>query len=268
MTTMSGLEEKLDMSRVFQLAIETGKRRFGRLAALWGLTVFAMVLLFGALALLAGGSVLAEIIAGKAPSFSTFQRIIPIFGFGIIAAVIVGALVQAASFNTTISDIAGRTTTLEEDLKVGLGKWIPLILVSILYTLAFAFGFVLFVVPGIMIALAFSQVLAVVIAEKGGFMSAFTRSRFLTRNNRWRLFGLWAVVWVAYMVLSGILTGLTGGFSPRAGEGAGALVSIGLSLVESLFASAAGYCLQAAIYAELRRIKDGVGAADLGAVFD
>lgn len=268
MTLTDTSTEKLDMSRVFQLAIETGKRRFGRLAALWGLTIFALILLFGALALLAGGSFLAEIIAGKSPSFSTFQRILPIFGFGIFAAVVVSALIQAASFNTTLSDIAGRTTTLEEDLKVGLRKWIPLILVSILYTLAFGFGLVLFIVPGIMIALAFSQVMAVVIAEKGSFMDAFTRSRFLTRNNRWRLFGLWTVVWVAYMVLSGILTGLTGGFGPRAGEGAGGLASVGLSIFESLFASAAGYCLQAAIYAELRRIKDGVGAADLGAIFD
>lgn len=268
MTAMSGSEEKLDMGRVFQLALETGKRRIGRLAALWGLAIFGMILLFGALALLAGGSVLAEVIAGGTPSSSTFLRLLPIIGFGVLAAIVVNALIQAASFNTALSDIAGRTTTLDEDLKVGLSKWAPLVLVSILNFLAVVFGLIFFIVPGIMIALAFSQVFAVVIAEKGGFMDAFGRSRFLTRNNRWRLVGLWTLVWVAYLFLSGILTALTGGFSPRADSFVAALTAFALNIIQSFFASVAGYCLHTAIYAELRRIKDGVGAADLGAIFD
>jgi hypothetical protein len=260
--------EKLDIGRVFQLAIEIGKRRFVRLAALWGIAI-AGVIAFGVLlVLVAGGTVLTDIIAGGRPSLGTLQKIWPIFGFGVIVIAIFSAVVQAASFSVAIGDLAGRTTTLEEDLKLGLRKFGPLLAVSILFSIAVFFGFMLLVVPGIMIALAFSQALPATVSEKIGIMQAFDRSRFLTRNNRWRLLGLWAVVGLAYIVLSIVLGALTGGLAMRESGAAAGIGVFASNIIESLVASIAGYCLQAAAYAELRRIKDGAGAADLGEVFD
>lgn len=268
MSVTDASSEKLDIGRVIQLAIDTGRRRFVRLAALWGITMGGVILLVVVFAIAAGGSVLPAIMSGQTPSFDMFRNVWPIIGLGVLVGVVFGSLVQAASLSAAISDMSGRSTTLEEDLRLGLRKAAPLIAVSLLFGFAFSFGLVLFIVPGIMIALALSQALPAVVCEKIGVMQAFDRSRFLTRNNRWRLFGLWAVVALAYMALSIVLAALTGGFS-RSGPGLGAgMVAFAVNMIESLLASIASYCLQAAAYAELRRIKDGVGAADLGAIFD
>lgn len=260
--------EKLDIGRVFQLAIEIGKRRFGRLAILWGIAMAGVIALAVLLVLVAGGTMLTDLLAGGRPSLATVQKIWPIALVGIIIIAIFTAVIQAASISVAIGDIAGRTTTLEEDLKLGLRKAWPLLAVSFLFSIALIFGFALLIVPGIMIGLAFSQAIQATVVEKIGIMQAFDRSRFLTRNNRWRLLGLWAVVILAYMVLSIVVGALTGGLAMRESGAAAGIGVFASNIIESLVASIAGYCLQGAAYAELRRIKDGVGAADLGEVFD
>ena len=266
MTISDASTEKLDIGRVIQLAVDTGRRQFVRLATLWGIALGGFIVIAILFAIFAGGSLISVFLSGRTPTFDSFRGLWPIVGLGFLIAVVFGAVSQAASLSVAIGDISGRSSTLEEDFRLGLRKALPMIAVSLLFGLAVGFGFILLIVPGIMVALALSQALPAVIGEKIGFLQAFDRSRYLTRNNRWRLLGLWAVVGLAYMVLSMILAGLTGGFSHR-GTGAGPAL-FAVNMIESLVGSVAGYCIQAAAYAELRRIKDGVGAADLGAIFD
>jgi hypothetical protein len=71
-----------------------------------------------------------------------------------------------------------------------------LLAVSILAAIAIAIGFVLLIIPGLILITIWSVVAPVVVLEKPGVFAAFGRSRELVRGYGWPVFGTLVIAWL------------------------------------------------------------------------
>jgi hypothetical protein len=152
------------------------------------------------------------------------------FGLFLLVAVINGIL--AGSFilfplALAVSVVAG---TLYQGMVVGLVRdvqdgrrdssvgqlieatWpvvLPLIGAGILAGLGIGVGFLLFVVPGLILLTIWSVIAPVIVVERSGVIDAFRRSRALVEGNGWQVFG---VIFVVFLITAaaGVILGLIG----------------------------------------------------------
>jgi hypothetical protein len=104
---------------------------------------------------------------------------------------------------------------------------LPLMAVSILTAIGVAIGFLLFIIPGLILLVLWSVVAPVTVLERPGVFAAFGRSRELVRGNGWAVFGV--IVLLAFAVLV---------ISFAVGVAAASLGSVGRALVQWLVDSA------------------------------
>jgi hypothetical protein len=78
----------------------------------------------------------------------------------------------------------------------------PLVGVSILFGLGVGLGFVLLIIPGLILLTIWSVVAPVTVLEAPGVFHAFGRSRELVRGNGWNVFGVIALVFLAVAIVS------------------------------------------------------------------
>ena len=178
------------------------------------------------------------------------------------------AVMQASIIHGSIADMNGRRISFAECLTAALPRLLPLLGVSILAGLAAGFATLLLIIPGILVALAYSVAVPVAVVERPGVFAALERSAFLTRNNRASIFVVLLLVGVLSFIvglLGSAIAGAIGAASPLGFIRASYL--IGTPLAQSLV-SVLGSSVSASIYYELRLIKEGIGAEELAAVFD
>lgn len=96
-----------------------------------------------------------------------------------------------------------------------------LLAVSLLAGIGIAIGFVLLIIPGLMLMVLWAVVAPVTVLERPGVFAAFGRSRDLVRGNGWNVFGVLVIVFVAVIVISFV-----------AGFASDSLGSVGRSLVQ------------------------------------
>lgn len=181
---------------------------------------------------------------------------------------VTSALLQAAIIYGTVNDLNGRRASLGDSLGVGFRLLLPLIGLAILTTLAMAAGFLLFIVPAVLVALAFAVATPVEVVERVGVFAAMGRSAELTRNHRGAIFGLFVLYAIVSFVVSiggSVLAALVGSLSPLGFVRASYLVVTPLTQSVVALIGAAGV---ASVYYELRNIKEGIGPEVLAAVFD
>ena len=95
--------------------------------------------------------------------------------------------------------------------------------VSLLFGLGVGIGFILLIIPGLILIVIWSVVAPVMVLERPGVFAAFGRSRELVRGNGWNVFGVLVVVFVAVVAVSLI-----------AGLATSSLGSVGRALVQWL----------------------------------
>lgn len=78
----------------------------------------------------------------------------------------------------------------------------PLVGVSILLALGVGIGFVLLIIPGLVLLVMWSVVAPVTVLERPGVFAAFARSRELVRGNGWNVFGVIVLVFVIVFLVS------------------------------------------------------------------
>jgi hypothetical protein len=96
-----------------------------------------------------------------------------------------------------------------------------LIAVSLLFAIGVGIGFVLLIIPGLILLVMWCLVAPVTVLERPGVFRAFSRSRELVRGNGWPVFSVIAVVYLTVIVIS-----------IAAGIGAGSLGPIGRAVVD------------------------------------
>lgn len=77
----------------------------------------------------------------------------------------------------------------------------PLVAVSLLFGIGVGIGFVLLIIPGLILLVIWSVVAPVTVIERPGVFAAFGRSRELVRGNGWSVFG---VIVVVFLIVAGL----------------------------------------------------------------
>jgi hypothetical protein len=78
----------------------------------------------------------------------------------------------------------------------------PLLLISLLSAIGIAVGFLLIIVPGLVLITLWSVTVPVEVLERPGVLASFRRSRELVRGNGWNVFGVIALLYVAVLIVS------------------------------------------------------------------
>ena len=187
-----------------------------------------------------------------------------VFGIvvGLLWLIASGALVHVA-----IAHDEGRPADIREIVLLGARRALPLFAVTLLLVIGIWIGFVLLVIPGVILSVMWSVCLPAVVAERTGISGAFGRSRALTKGARWRILGIGlltfviyflvaAVVGVASLAATGTLGLLTGSVSTPVVQNPSFL----LQLVQAIATTAVTtwvMLVAAALFIELRHWKDG-----------
>jgi hypothetical protein len=186
---------------------------------------------------------------------------------GVLIAVLVSALTQAAIIYGTFQDLRGQKAGIGDCISRGFGAIVPVIVGSILLSIAVGIGFMLLIVPGIILVLMWWVYIPAVVVESKGIIEAFGRSRELTRGHRWHILGLIVVVAVLMIAVSFVVVlvvGLLAVTSPD-GIGVGTLI---ISYVLNAFVTAFNAVLVAVSYYYLRAEKEGVDVNEIARIFD
>lgn len=185
-----------------------------------------------------------------------------------LAVIVIGALVQGALTRAVVTANEGRQATFGESLSTGLSVILPLIGFGILNAIGITIGFVLLIVPGIILLLMWAVAVPSLVIENTGVIGAFGRSSELTKGAKWKIFGLFLVIMVSYWLLS-IVIGLFGLSMYSASNSAAGLTVgnlVGSVLLGTIFHVLWG-TIQPSLYVELRQWKEGTSAENLAQVF-
>lgn len=174
---------------------------------------------------------------------------------GLLSNALLAVLLQAA-----LAQISGRKALPAELAATGLKFFLPVLGVNTLYGLAMAIGFLLLIVPGVIVAVFWCLATPVLLAE-GNFTKVFARSAALTRGNRWRILGLSIIYFVAATAIQSLLDAI-GDITNITPVGI-----VGAAIWGSVSSAVSSVGL-AVLYTHLRNLQDGGGGQSLGDVFD
>jgi len=194
-------------------------------------------------------------------------------GLGLFGALSVGYLVyfafhtllQAALAHGTIVSLNGGRAPLADCLLMSLRNALPLAAIVFLAVIAIVLGFVVLIVPGVMLSCTWAVLVPVRVVEQTSVAGTFRRSAALTRGHRWPIFGLFAMDYIVAIALGWTLRLASGiGFTVPGHMSVAYLVLSGILGSGLAMLSATGI---AAIYYELRLIKEGGEPEQLAEIF-
>lgn len=125
-----------------------------------------------------------------------------------------------------------------------------------------------FLIPGVILMLAWSVVIPVKVVEKTEIIQTFRRSAALTKGFRWQILAL-SLVYILLQVVLEVVIDLVFGFpffaSPADANSPSVLIWGWAERVVIVAIAAVGI---ASTYVELRLVKEGVGAENLSQMLD
>jgi len=132
--------------------------------------------------------------------------------------IIAGTLYQGMVVEL-VSDVQdGRRDMAVGDLVNAVGPVIlPLIGAGILAGIAIGIGFLLLIVPGLILVTIWAVLAPVIVVEHSGVIDAFGRSRELVRGNGWQVFGVIVLIYIIVFVVGAILGAIGTGISDSVG---------------------------------------------------
>lgn len=187
---------------------------------------------------------------------------------------VLSALTQGALVRATVGHSEGREASFGESVMAGLVSFVPLIALTIIVTLALMVGFILLIVPAIILYCILAVATPALVAERLGPIAAIRRSRYLTSGARWKIFGLTLIVvigsWIVSTAVSATSMQLAGGVRAMAlatMQGRIPFAYFAVQAVVQTVTSCIWSVLVSALYVELRDWKDGPRSANLAEVF-
>lgn len=179
-----------------------------------------------------------------------------------------GVLLQAIVLKAAVNGFNGKSTTFGNAFETGLKKALPLVGLAIVMGMALVIGFILLIVPGIVLAVFWAVAAPVLVAENRGVFASLERSADLTKGHRWALFGL-LVIYAVLSWIIGIVVAVVGGALGALATGAmSGPVMMVINAIINVLSGVVGSAGAASLYFELRSAKEGAIAEDLLAVFD
>ena len=222
-------------------------RNFGVFFALSAALVGIPAFLIGLMDLESGAFAVAGIIGGLISFITTY--------------ILQGALIHGA-----VVDFNGGRASFRDCLSTGVKHFLPLLAIAILMALGVWAGMILLIIPGVILAIMWVVAVPARVVENTDIMESFGRSRELTKGSRWGILGLGIIYLIVYVLVTVIVMVPVGIFAGSAGAG-GFFIGF-LNALATIVASMIGAAGVSALYFELRKSKEGIGAEALAAAFD
>jgi uncharacterized membrane protein len=188
----------------------------------------------------------------------------------VVLGLAISALTQAALTRATVAEAEGRKAGFGESIAAGVAVLLPLIALSILLAIGVMIGFVLLIVPGVILYCMWSVAVPSLVEERRGVFGSFGRSRELTDGFKWKVFGTLLVVMVVYWLASAVFGILMLNSVDLADPQAPFKMSTSMivgSLILGTLVNLFWGLVQASLYVELRNAKDGPATDHLEEVF-
>jgi len=182
----------------------------------------------------------------------------------LLSLVVLNLVATGATVFIVSESYLGRPLSAREALARATPYMGRILVCSLLMALVVGLGFLLLVIPGIVLAVGLALAIPAVVLEQGRSASAaLSRSWELTRGSRWRLFGLGVtllvLLYVPVVAISGLAAVLLPGGTGIAfiTSSVATVVAIAIGGIAQLFIYPLFYCVLTVTYYDLRVRKEG-----------
>lgn len=138
-------------------------------------------------------------------AFEAFQRLLVLAIPSVVVTVLIGMVLNGMLTVVMGKAVLGQPITAGEAWQHVRPRFLPLLGVSVLYTLIVAAGGIAFVLPGIWLYILFSLAGPALILEGAAVGKSLTRSRSLVNGAWWRTFGILLLALVIAFLLAQIV---------------------------------------------------------------
>jgi Uncharacterised protein family (UPF0259) len=178
------------------------------------------------------------------------------FAIGVIAGTLYQGMVVAL-----VNDVQdGRRDYAVGDLfKAVTPVLVPLIVAGFLAGLGIGIGFILVIVPGLILATIWSVIGPAIVVERIGALDAFGRSSQLTKGHRWPVFGVIVITFIIVFVIDAIF----GAIASAAGDAV--IIRIIFNVLSSTITAPISALVGAVLYFALRGTDPTPGGLGTGA---
>jgi hypothetical protein len=197
----------------------------------------ASVLLPAAAVVFVLSGILTTLLIAASPALALLALVIALAATTLFTGMIVELVadVQDGRRDATVGQLLRAVTPV-------FGK---LILVGVVAGIGIAIGFILIVVPGLILATIWSVAAPVVVLERPPGLGALGRSRELVRGHGWEAFGVIAVLVIGVGILAAVLE--------LVGDSAGTDVGLVVRVVVQILTAPLSALAASVLYFELRR---------------
>jgi hypothetical protein len=171
------------------------------------------------------------------------------------------SLASAAVSFGVAQEIGGRRFSFGRSLGVMLTRSPAILALALLIGLYGIFALAFLIVPGALVFSVYLVAIPACIVEGLGPLRSMSRSAFLTKGNRWRVFGIFCTLCGGGVAIEGLVSFILEHI-------ANPVVGIAIWLVFNIVLEAFGGVVVGVLYAQLRAAREGVGIDHIAAVFD
>jgi hypothetical protein len=170
-------------------------------------------------------------------------------------------LSNGAIFLAVSQECAGRRLTIAQFVPGALRRLPALVGLFLLISICLLLGAILLLIPALIVLCIYAVAAPACAVEGLGPIRSMARSAFLTKGNRWRIFGLVLLLYVGLALISEPIAFLARHFGGRL---AGIIVTMPVEGVAGGFSAVA----IGVLYAQLRAAREGVAGERIAGVFD
>ena len=193
------------------------------------------------------------------PAFTVTTAIL--FFVSLLAAFLLRPICQAMILFGAFQDMRGRRFPIGESFQKGLARFFPVIGMLFVEGFGILLGFILLIIPGYMLYMAWYVALPVCVVERLGPIGSLRRSAALTKGHRWKIFGILFVM----SIVAGIVGAVIGGVVVVSHNKM--IYVVGQYLFQAIY-TAFQAVVGVVIYHDLRAAKEGIDTERIAAVFD
>ena len=233
------MNERLDTGRVFDAIFKTYRAQFGVL-------IHAALIVFVPVAIVSGllrddGGIFLILVA----------NVVSLIGTSLYQGVVVEAVrdIQDGRRDSSLGDLFKSVTPV----------LVSLVLAAIVAGIAIGIGFILLIIPGLILVTWFAVFAPVIVLERAGPIDSLGRSYNLVRGSSWQVFAVIVVLFIVLFVVQLVLIGVVAAITDSV---VGIVIA---SLIASLLIAPLSAIAATVMYLELARIKGG-GPGDAGGV--
>ncbi len=201
---------------------------------------------------------------------SPFLFSTPLYWLAMAAAVVLSTVGTGGAIWGYARTMGGSRPSLDQCLTQGIARFLPVLGLTILWWLGIMLGFLVFIIPAVILIVIWSAALPALVVERAGVFGAFGRSRSLTRGSRGSVFvTLLLLLIVLYAPAAVLGASLLGGVEQFASIATGQLpyALIAGSTIYGWIAAMVLNAFLVSIHHELVEVNEGGSTGELTEVF-